>query len=81
MPLDFKRATDLFMGREEELARALGVDTTALRRHRARPEAVPAALVRSLADALAERGRAMIRVAEMLHEQAADAESQGNGSG
>jgi hypothetical protein len=79
MPLDFKRATDLFMGREEELAQALGTDTVTLRRHRKAPGGTPPALLHRLADVLAERGRAMVRVAEMLREEAADAEQQGNG--
>jgi hypothetical protein len=81
MPLDFKRATDLFMGREEELARALRLDPGSFRGHRSHPAAVPPSLLRSLADVLAERGRAMVRVAEMLEEQAAEAEQQGNGTG
>jgi hypothetical protein len=70
MPLDFKRATDLFMGREEELALALRIDAEALRRHRAQASAVPDALLHALADVLDERGRAMVRVAEMLREEA-----------
>jgi hypothetical protein len=81
MPLDFKRGTDLFMGREDELARALRLDPADLRRHRGAPAGVPAALLRTLADVLEERGKAMIRVAEMLHDEAEDAEAQGNGRG
>jgi hypothetical protein len=81
MPLDFKRGTDLFMGREDELARALRLDAGELRQHRAAPTGVPAPLLRSLADVLEERGKAMIRVAEMLHDEAEDAEKQGNGRG
>ncbi len=81
MPLDFKRATDLFMGREDELARALDIDRKTLARHRARPGAVPPSLLHALARVLDERGRAMLRVAEMIGEQAADAEQQGNGRG
>lgn len=78
MPLDFKRATDLFMGRDEELAKALRIDTTVLRQHRAQPGAVPAALLHALSEVLAERGRAMVRVAEMLREEAGG-EPLGNG--
>lgn len=81
MPLDFKRATDLFLGREEELARALRLDLAILRQHRKQPGAAPASLLHDVADILDERGRAMIRVAEMLRDQAADAEQQGNGAG
>lgn len=79
MPLDFKRATDLFLGQEEELARALGTDAGAVRRHRREPAAAPPVLIHRLADVLTERGRAMVRVAEMLREEAADVEQQGNG--
>lgn len=79
MPLDFKRATDLFMGQEEELARALRIDAAALRRHRGRPAGAPLALVGALADVLEERGRAMVRVAEMLREDMPGGGSDGNG--
>jgi hypothetical protein len=79
MPLDFKRATDLFMGRDEELAQALGTDTGTIRRHRKDASGTPPALLHRLADVLDERGRAMVRVAEMLREEAADMEQQGNG--
>lgn len=78
MPLDFKSATDLFMGREEELAMALQIDPDAVRQHRDRPAAVPSALLHAVADVLEERGNAMVRVAEMLREEAG-AESRGNG--
>jgi hypothetical protein len=81
MPLDFKRATDLFLGSEEELARALRIDTATLRRHRQQPGSTPPALLHAIAGTLDERGRAMVRVAEMLRDQAADAEQQGNGRG
>jgi hypothetical protein len=79
MPLDFRRATDLFMGQAEELARALGTDPGTLRRHRQDPSAAPPALLLRLADVLDERGRAMVRVAEMLREEASDLGQQGNG--
>jgi hypothetical protein len=81
MPLDFRRATDLFMGTEEELSRALRVDPGELRRHRGAPATTPAALLHTLSDVLDERGRAMIRVAEMLREEADDDGAQGNGAG
>jgi hypothetical protein len=79
MPLDFKRATDLFLGREEELAQALRVDLATLRHHRSEPRSTPASLLHALATTLEDRGRAMVRVAEMVREQAVDAEQQGNG--
>jgi hypothetical protein len=81
MPLDFKRATDLFLGREEELAQALGIDVDTLRRHRQHPAAAPSSLVQAISEVLDERGRAMVRVAEMLAEQASDADRKGNGRG
>ncbi|HSJ15394.1 MAG TPA: hypothetical protein VK939_13315 [Longimicrobiales bacterium] len=68
MPLDFTTATQLFMGTEEELARALGVSLGDVRAMRTNPGSVPRALVGRLCDVLAERGRAMVRVAEMLRE-------------
>lgn len=68
MALDFKRASDLFMGTEEELARALQLDDRAIREYRARPAGAPEAVLLRLADALEERGRAMTRVAELLRE-------------
>jgi hypothetical protein len=79
MPLDFKRATDLFMGQEEELVRALRIDAAALRQHRSRPAGAPPALIEALADVLEERGLAMVRVAEMLREEASDGQHGGNG--
>lgn len=77
MPLDFKRATDLFLGREGELATALGIGTDALEGYRRRPATAPPDLVNRLADVLMERGRGMIRVGELLAE-AGDG-SAGNG--
>ena len=79
MGLDFKGAADLFMGSEEELARALGIDAARLRQHRQRPGRVPDRVLLELADVLVERGRAMIRVSEMLREDATGAD--GNGAG
>jgi hypothetical protein len=81
MPLDFRRATDLFLGREAELAQALRIDTATLRQHREQPGAAPSSLLHAVSDVLDERGRAMVRVAEMLRDQAVDAEQQGNGRG
>ncbi len=79
MPLDFKRATDLFMGTEDELGRALEIDPETLRRLRARPSAAPPNLLRGIANVLDERGRAMVRVAEMLREQAQEGDGRENG--
>jgi hypothetical protein len=70
MPLDFASAARLFMGTEEELARALGVAIGDVRAMRTSPANVPAPLVRRLGDVLAERGQAMIRVAELLRADA-----------
>ena len=56
MPLDFASAARLFMGTEEELARALGVAIGDVRAMRTSPANVPAPLVRRLGDVLAERG-------------------------
>jgi hypothetical protein len=70
MPLDFASASRLFMGTEEELARALGIELGDLRSMRTNPtQARPAVLLR-LGEVLAERGRGMVRVGEMLREQA-----------
>ena len=77
MGLDFKRATDLFLGTEDELARALHVETRVLRQHRREPSRVPAVVLRNLADVLDERGRAMIRVGEMIREDATGPEGNG----
>ncbi len=66
MPLDFKRGTDLFLGRRNELALALGIETEELDGYRRQPATVPAALVNRLAEVLMERGRAMVRVGELL---------------
>lgn len=66
MPLDFKRGTDLFLGREDELAVALGIDAAALAGYRRRPATVPVDLVNRLAEVLMERGRGMVRVGELL---------------
>lgn len=70
--LDFKRATDLFMGTERELALALGVERSEIQRYRKDPAQVPRDLLDRLGRALGERGRGMIRVGEMLEEDARD---------
>lgn len=70
--LDFKRATDLFMGTEEELALALGIGVEEVRRFRRVPQEAPRDLLARLGRALVERGRGMARVGEMLQEQAGE---------
>ena len=68
MSLDFKRASDLFLGTEQELAMAVGLSLGDLRDYRQNPERAPEAAVLKLASALVERGRAMVRVGELLTE-------------
>jgi hypothetical protein len=68
MPLDFTRATDLFVSTEEELAMALGIPVADLRSYRQKPGSVPDPVLERLADVLIERGRGMIRVGELLRE-------------
>ncbi|HKJ92125.1 MAG TPA: hypothetical protein VJ957_03100 [Longimicrobiales bacterium] len=77
MPLDFKRATDLFLGREDELALALGIEPDTLTDYRRQPAKAPTDLVSRLADVLMERGRGMMRVGELL----ADAGGPSGGNG
>ena len=79
MPLDFKRAADLFTGSEEELAAALRIDPSTLQRHRRDPARAPETLLLKLAEVLIERGRGMMRVGEMLRETVGG--TGGNGSG
>lgn len=81
MPLDFKRATDLFTGSEEELAAALRIDRGTLQQHRRDPARAPEALLLKLAEVLIERGRGMMRVGEMLRENAGGASGNGSGGG
>lgn len=69
MPLDFTSAARLFTGTEEELARALGVGIGDLRAMRSNPQNVTPALLARLGEVLTERGRAMIRVAELLRDE------------
>ena len=68
MPLDFTRATDLFVSTEEELAMALEVTVADLRSYRQKPTEVPPHVLDRLAEVLIERGRGMIRVGELLRD-------------
>lgn len=70
--LDFRRATDLFLGSTDELARALGLDAERVQAYRNRPRDVPPAVLARLGDVLIERGRGMTRVGEMLRENAGE---------
>ena len=69
MAIDFKRATDLFLGSEQELALALAVPLGDLRDYRQNPDRVPEALLRQLGRVLVERGNGMRRVGELLQEE------------
>ena len=64
--LDFKRATDLFLGTERELALALGVSENDIRAFRKDPDRAPDELLERLGRILVERGRGMMRVGELL---------------
>ncbi len=66
MPLDFKRATDVFLGTEQELALALGVPVADLRDARQNPERAAEELLERLGRVLIERGNSMRRVGELL---------------
>ncbi len=68
MPLDFKRATDVFLGTERELALALDLSVADLRDARQNPERAPEALIERLGRVLVERGNSMKRVGELLLE-------------
>lgn len=68
MALDFTRATDLFMGTEDELAKALGLTVADVRAARAAPKTVSPELLARLGRVLQERGAGMRRVGEMLAE-------------
>ena len=68
MPLDFARATQLFMGTEAELTRALDIPVAELRSIRANPQRASAPLLARMGEVLVERGRGMARVGEMLLE-------------
>ena len=80
MPLDFRRAADLFAGSEQELAMALACPLETLRTYRKQPDRVPPAVLARLGRVLIDRGRAMVRVGEMLSEQATGAEGNGGGT-
>jgi hypothetical protein len=69
MPLDFSSAAQLFMGTEEELARALGIEVADVRALRVTPAQAQPELLRKLGHILAERGRGMARVGQMLREE------------
>lgn len=79
MGLDFRRAADLFVGTEKELAMALGRTEDDVARFRSKPGTVPRDVLARMGDVLQERGRGMMRVGEMLREEASGAE--GNGAG
>jgi plasmid maintenance system antidote protein VapI len=66
MALDFTRATDLFMGSEQELALALGISVADVRELRTNPRRVTPELMDRLGNVLMERGSGMKRVGEML---------------
>jgi hypothetical protein len=68
MPLDFARAAQLFMGTEDELARALGLPVADLRAMRTNPARASGPLLTRLGQVLVERGQGMMRVGEMLQE-------------
>jgi hypothetical protein len=68
MPLDFARAAALFMGTEEELARALRLAVGDLRAARTTPQTVRPELLARMGRVLQERGAGMKRVGEMLVE-------------
>ena len=68
MPLDFARAAQLFMGTEDELARALNLSVADLRALRTQPQRVSPDLLARLGKILVERGQGMTRVGEMLLE-------------
>ena len=68
MPLDFESAARLFMGTEEELARALGVQVGDVRSLRTTPGSASPELIARLGNVLVERGRGMARVGELLLE-------------
>jgi len=69
MPLDFASAAQLFMGTEEELARALGIQLGDVRALRTTPTNASPDLLAKLGTVLMERGRGMARVGEMLAQE------------
>lgn len=68
MALDFARAATLFMGTEDELARALGVAIADVRAMRTSPHHVQSEMLVRMGRVLQERGAGMKRVGEMLVE-------------
>ena len=66
MAVDFKRASDLFLGSEQELALALALPVADLRDYRQNPDRAPDELLRQLGRVLVERGNGMRRVGELL---------------
>ncbi len=69
MAIDFKRASDLFLGSEKELALALAIPVADLRDYRQNPDRAPEELLRQLGRVLVERGNGMRRVGELLEEE------------
>ncbi|MBI4546302.1 MAG: hypothetical protein HY703_14025 [Gemmatimonadetes bacterium] len=67
--LDFRRATDLFLGTEGELALALGLSPADIQQYRKSPGRVTPEVLMLLGQVLVERGRGMVRVGELLQEQ------------
>jgi hypothetical protein len=68
MSLDFARGADLFMASEQELAAALGISIADLRELRTNPKRANPAIEERLGRVLVERGKAMVRVGELLLE-------------
>jgi hypothetical protein len=68
MPLDFASAARLFMGTDEELARALGIQLGDMRALRTTPANASPELMHQLGKVLIERSRGMARVGELLLE-------------
>lgn len=68
MPLDYAKAMQLFMGTEDELARAVGVSVADLRSLRSNPQRATPDQLERLGRVLIERGTGMRRVGEMLVE-------------
>lgn len=66
MALDFASAARLFMGTDEELARALGIQLGDVRALRTTPAGASPELLARLGQVLVERGKGMTRVGEML---------------
>ncbi|HEY8483149.1 MAG TPA: hypothetical protein VIL13_00965 [Longimicrobiales bacterium] len=68
--LDFRAASDLFLGTEEELALALGVSAEQVRAWRKDPRRVSDEVLARLGKVLVERAKGMARVGELLLEGA-----------